>query len=104
MQNIKEQCVMSEQQDEINIVNYNGFTFTPTVLQVLPVLYVLCANVEFVIIVSSLDNNALVLLVVFFFFIFSIQTIFWYITTKIDPTDSIQMQHRNAIENKYLKS
>ena len=82
-----------------DMINYNGFTQLPTLCQLIPVIYVILIVSEQYF-VATLSSQVFKVLVCFFSSIIMLLTgLLWFATTKIDPSDPIQIMHRKAIKN-----
>lgn len=90
---------MASNSEKVSIINQNGFSRLPTLQQILPIVYTLYMFAEVIIIINKMESSiAKISIGVSYGIIFLMCFYLWFITTKIDPTDTIQMKHRASAE------
>lgn len=85
-----------------NEINHNGFSNGPTLAQIIPpILVITCTAISSIQITNSLESYILIIILeAILFLVFLITSILWYLTSKIIPTDSVQILHRSSIEKR----
>lgn len=81
------------------IINKNGFTGPLTCFQKAPLVYVVFMASQLAVIAITMQEWKIkVILMVFWVLVFGATASLWVITSKIDPTDTIQILHKKHIE------
>lgn len=81
------------------VVNRNGFSNTFTLYQMMPVLFIVLMSIELGLILAALDSKAVKIIVGLIQLGMLVGAgVLWVMTTKIDPSDSIQLLHHKSLE------